>query len=288
MNKIAACLFSVFVLFTTYSCKKDGIAGIDPTLSPVVTVKDKTLYKAELDEALPLGLSAEDSIATAKAYIDMWINDQLMYNKAQQNIHNESEIEEMVENYRKSLILNTYQGRLLKEHFSKFVSDSELKSYYEQNKDNFKLEDNIIKGLFLKVPIDSKELNNFRKWYVQGTEAAVENIEKNTLRNAVGYEYFYDKWIDLEDVLSNMPKAVTDERIFLQRNKNLELRDSSFVYLLNIKEYELAGNNAPYDYIKGQLSEIYIEQQKGQYMEQLKKDLYEKALAEKEIKFYNE
>ena len=287
MKEILICLYLFFTVFVAFSCSGSGAADADRALNPIVTVGDKTLYPADLDEVIPVGLSAEDSTAAVKSYIDMWINDQLIYNKALQNIVNKKDIDELVESYKKSLITSSYQEQLLKEHFSKSVSENELKAYYEQNKDKFKLEDNIIKGLYLKIPVNSKQLANFQKWYKQGNDAAIENIEKNTLQNAVAYEYFYDKWVGLVDVLENMPPAVTDEKIFLQRNKNLELRDSSFVYLLNIKEYELAGSEAPYDYVKGQLSEMYMEQKKADYLQQVKKDLYDKAVSDEEIKFYN-
>ena len=287
MKKILICLHLFFMVFVAFSCSGSGAADADRALNPIVTVGDKTLYQADLDEVIPIGLSAEDSTAAVKSYIDMWVNDQLIYNKALQNIINKKDIDELVEGYKKSLITSSYQEQLLKEYFSKSVSENELKAYYEQNKDKFKLEDNIIKGLYLKIPVNSKQLANFQKWYKQGNDAAIENIEKNTLQNAVAYEYFYDKWVGLVDVLENMPPAVTDEKIFLQRNKNLELRDSSFVYLLNIKEYELAGSEAPYDYVKGQLSEMYMEQKKADYLQQVKKDLYDKAVSDEEIKFYN-
>lgn len=287
MKKILICLHLFFMVFVAFSCSGSGAADADRALNPIVTVGDKTLYQADLDEVIPIGLSAEDSTAAVKSYIDMWVNDQLIYNKALQNIINKKDIDELVESYKKSLITSSYQEQLLKEYFSKSVSENELKTYYEQNKDKFKLEDNIIKGLYLKIPVNSKQLANFQKWYKQGNDAAIENIEKNTLQNAVAYEYFYDKWVGLVDVLENMPPAVTDEKIFLQRNKNLELRDSSFVYLLNIKEYELAGSEAPYDYVKGQLSEMYMEQKKADYLQQVKKDLYDKAVSDEEIKFYN-
>lgn len=287
MKKILICLHLFFMVFVAFSCSGSGAADADRALNPIVTVGDKTLYQADLDEVIPIGLSAEDSTAAVKSYIDMWVNDQLIYNKALQNIINKKDIDELVESYKKSLITSSYQEQLLKEYFSKSVSENELKAYYEQNKDKFKLEDNIIKGLYLKIPVNSKQLANFQKWYKQGNDAAIENIEKNTLQNAVAYEYFYDKWVGLVDVLENMPPAVTDEKIFLQRNNNLELRDSSFVYLLNIKEYELTGSEAPYDYVKGQLSEMYMEQKKADYIQQVKKDLYDKAVSDEEIKFYN-
>ncbi|MDU1891061.1 MAG: peptidyl-prolyl cis-trans isomerase [Dysgonomonas sp.] len=278
----------VLILLILSACGGGGVADADKQKSPIVTVRDKTLYKSDLDAVLPSGISPEDSIIASKSYINTWINDKLIYDKAKRNILNKEAVEELVENYRKSLITNSYQEQLLRERFSGPASESQLRTYYEQYKDQIKLEENIIKGLYLKVPIDSKELPNFLKWYKQTTDAAIENIEKNTLQNAVGYEYFYDKWISFNDVMENIPSLINNEQQFLQTNKSLEVRDSSFVYLLNIKEYKLNGSEAPYDYIKGQLSEVFIELRKAEYLKTVKKDLYDKAISDGEIKFYDE
>ncbi|MFV0418808.1 MAG: peptidyl-prolyl cis-trans isomerase [Dysgonomonas sp.] len=287
MKKIIVGLLSGFVFFFIYSCGEKGTTNVDPSQNPVVTVKGQTLYRTTLNEVLPAGLSAEDSTAAAQSYINMWINDLLMYDKAKQNVTNEEEIETLVQNYRKSLITNIYQEQLLQQQLSRIISENELKTYYEQNKERFRLEENIIKGLYLKVPVGSSLLSNFQKWYKQGTNDAIENIEKNSLQNVVGYEYFYDRWVDFDEVMDNIPTLISDQRQFLQTNKTVEVRDSSFVYLLNIKEYKLEGNDAPYEYIKGHLSEIFAEQRKADFLKQVQKDLYDKAVSDEEIKFYD-
>jgi len=284
MRKI---IYIGLILVVFLSSCKGGDANVDQGKTPVVTVNDETLYKYELDNAIPHNLSVEDSTTAAQSYIKMWINDRLMYNKASQNVVNMGEIEQLVNDYKKSLITNSYQEQLIREHFTKSVTDKELQAYYEQNKDKIKLKDNIIKGLFLKVPVDSKELANFQKWYKQSTDAAVENIEKNRLQNAVGYEYFYDNWVSLNSMTESMPLSIDNEEQFLKTNRNVEVRDSSFVYLLNIKEYKLTGNEAPFDYIKAQLMEVYVEQRRADYLKQVQDDLYKKALSDKEIKFYD-
>jgi hypothetical protein len=269
------------------SCNKGSNSDIEQKQSPIVTVRDKTLYKSELDAIVPRSLSAEDSAAMAQAYIKMWINDQLMYEKAQKNVLNKDEIDRLVANYKKSLVSNFYQEQLLKEQLSKSVSDRDLQAYYEQNKGQFKLRDNIIKGLYLKIPLSSKELDDFLKWYKQGTDAAIEKIEKNTLQNAVAYEYFYNKWVNMNDITEKMPLSINNGEEFLRTNKNVEARDSSFIYLLNIKEYKLKGSEAPYEYIKNQVTEAYTEQRKSDYLKKVRQDLYDKAVSDKEITIYN-
>ncbi len=287
MKYVKVLLVSFIGILAIHSCKKSVDVSIDGDNVAVVSVKDKVLYKTDVLEVTPPGLTGEDSVTAMQSYIDMWIYDQLMFDKAQQNIINKDEIESLVENYRRSLIVNSYQEQLLKEYFSKNISNSQLKTYYEENRDKFKLEENIIKGLYLKIPSNSKELGNFLKWYKQGTDAAMENIEKNRLQNVVSYEYFYDRWVSFDGIMENIPSIIQDKTQYLKANKNIEVRDSVFVYLLNIKEYKLAGDEAPYEYIKGVLSEIYLEQRKADYLKQVRKDLYDKAVSDKEIKFYN-
>ena len=279
-------LFFIVMLAIFASCKDKGATAVDLSQQPVVTVKGKTLYQSDVNEILPGGITAEDSTAIAQEYIRKWIDNELMHDKAKQNIVNKAQIDELVENYKRSLIVNTYQEQLIKEELSKTVSEAELKSYYDQNADKFALDESIIKGLYLKVPVGSAQLKDFQKWYKQSSEAAVENIEKITLKGAVGYEYFYDKWIAFDEVMENIPFVIDDDEQFLKTNKSFEKQDSSFVYMLNIKEYQLKGSPAPYDFIKSRLRDVFLERKKNSYLEQVGKDLYDKALSEGEIKFY--
>lgn len=280
-------LFFVLLGATAISCTGTQSSDADMANDPLVTVEGETLYRADLDEILPKGLSSEDSITAAKKYIRMWIDGKLMYAKAKQNVDDQAQIDAMVENYKRSLTVNTYQERLLKEELSKNVPEAELETYYKQNPDKFMLEESIIKGLYLKVPLGSAQLKDLQKWYKDASEKGIENIEKNTLKGAVGYEYFYDKWLSFDEVMDNIPFSIDNGDQFLKSNKSFERQDSSFVYMLNIKEYKLKGSPAPFDYVKNRLRDIFLEAKKNDFMKQVEKDLYEKAVANEEIKFYN-
>lgn len=281
---IAFCL--VFLSCLTFSCSKKGIGDVDEFRSPIVTVLENTLYQSDISEMTYYGMSAEDSTRIVDAYIKTWVNDNLIYENAKKNIPNKQKIEELVEDYRKSLIINEYQTLLLKERLSKTATEQELISFYNQNKERFNLDEHIIKGLYLKVPKTSLQLDNFKKWYKQDTDAAKVDIEKNALQSAVGYEDFYEKWVSLHDVLENIPNTLTDGEDFLKKNKNVEVQDSLFVYLLNIKEYKLANAEAPYEYIKDQVKTAYMEEKRQEFIRELQNDLYNEALSNEQIKYY--
>lgn len=278
---------SIYLSLGGYSCKHKETVSVDINRQPVVTVNKQTLYALDVSNALPTGLSNTDSLAYSKAFIKSWIEDALLYSKAEQNILDPKEIDALVDNYRKSLIIHSYQDRLLKEHISENVPNKELVNFYEKNKEQFKLKDNIIKGLYLKVPKNSQELNNFRKWYIRNNDDDINNIEKKQLQHAVAYEFFYDKWVNLDIIMENIPYTITDETQFLKSKKNLEVEDSSFIYLLKIKEFKLIGDQAPFEYEVNKLTESYIKKRESDLLHRIREDLYNKALSEKEIIFYN-
>ena len=159
--------------------------------------------------------------------------------------------------------------------------------YYEKNHDKFKLHSAIIKGLFLKVPENSPQIVRLKKWYKSNTPEAVENIEKYGLHNAVIYEYFYDKWVSFDEVMDNIPYSVEREADFLRTHKNIELNHKGYWYFLNISDYQLKGEQMPFDFAKAQIREILMNQKKMNFLKEVKDELYQDALKEKEIEYFN-
>ena len=74
-----------------------------------------------------------------------------------------------------------------------------------------------MKGLFIKVPLTAPQLGNVRKWYKTETQDAVEHLEKYSLQNAVKYEYFYDKWVRVADVLDMIPLKAESPEAYMDK-----------------------------------------------------------------------
>lgn len=286
MNKIFAYVLVVCVVLQI-SCRNNTLEGIDEAKNPIVTVYGQTLYKAELDSALQGNVSAADSLAIADLYVHKWIDNVLLYEKARRNISDKKKINQLVEEYRKNLITGFYQEHLLKTKLEQEISEDKIKEYYAQHENSLKLKEPIIKGMYLKIPLVSSQLENFEKWYKQGTEQAVENIEKYTLQNAIGYEYFYNRWVLFSEIMNMIPRNISDPDEFLKSNKTFEVKDSSFVYLLNIKSYLPKGSIAPYEFVKNDLVRDIQEKERMIYINQIREDLYAKAMSEDNIKFYS-
>ncbi len=278
-------VFMTFAAFFIASC--DSPSG-QPDLSkdPIVSVNGHTLYRTTLEKILPSGLSKEDSIAAADKYVKGWIGGVLLLDLAEKNIVDKVEIDQMVTDYRNSLVVNAYQERLLKQELSKEIAESELEAFYASSPQLFKLEENIIKGLYLKVPKESPLLDDFKKWYKQTTDDAINNLEKNALQHAVNYDYFYDHWTNFSSVLDKIPTQISDPTDYLNKNKTIFVQDSSFVYMLNIQDVKMVGEEAPYEYAKDKILDILIKKRKKDFTDQMQEDLYDKGMKNNDIKFH--
>ena len=254
----------------------------------LVEVDGNFLYKEDLMSVLPVGLSKDDSILFAEHYIRSWAEEILLYEKAANNIPDNVDVDKLVENYRKALIMHTYQQELINQKLTSDISEQEIADYYEKNKDLFKLESPLIKGLFIKVPLTAPQLNNVRRWYKTEKQDAVESLEKYSLQNAVKYEYFYDKWVDFDEVMDNIPIHVSNPNAFLKANKYVEVADSSYCYLLNIKEYLPSGSVEPYDYASPHVTEMLVNQRKVEFLKKFEDELYNDAIRSGDVEFHSE
>lgn len=274
----AVLLFAI--LFSGCTLEKREVPGA------IVSVGNRYLTREMLDQVIPDGLSPRDSSAFADAYVRHWAEDELVYDVAQKNIPDVERIENLVERYRRELFVHEYQKQILSEKLDAEISDDAVKNYYRTHLDKFVLKTPIVKGLFLKVAETTPELKNLKKWYRGKDHASVENIEKYTLHNIINYDYFYDRWVSFDEVMSAIPYTVTDANRFLQTHTFLEINDEGYWYLLNISDYLPAGAHMPLDFARTQIEEILLNQKRMDFLHQMNKELYQEALENRKIKYY--
>ena len=279
----------IFIAFVSLLCSCKGTQPVDDA-DVLVKVKDRTLGRSEIKQQIPRGLSSADSMLFAESLEKKWVKDALVYDVALRNLEGEdkAEVDKLVEEYRHSLIRYRYQEQLIKERLSSEFQESDMLSYYEENQKKFILDKGLIKGLFLKIPVDAPGLTDVKKWYKSTDVASLEKIEKYSVQNATIYEYFYDKWVDFDEVMDNIPIHVSNPNAFLKANKYVEVADSSYCYLLNIKEYLPSGSVEPYDYASPHVTEMLVNQRKVEFLKKFEDELYNDAIRSGDVEFHSE
>lgn len=269
------------------SCSENTTTEQKGTL---VKINERTLTKEDVLSVLPKKLSSADSLLWAESYIKQWVKDNLVYDVALRNLDddNRAEIDRLVDSYRRSLVRYRYQEQLVHERLSANITDEEKQKFYDENQDQFVLDHSLVKGLFLKIPIDAPNLDEVKKWYRSTSEASIEKIEKYSVQNALVYDYFYDKWVSFDEVVANIPIKVTNETEFLRTHSFVETADSSYCYLLNIEEYVAKGKIAPFEYANTQISDMLVNQRKVQFLKNFEEELYNDAIRGGNVVFSEE
>ncbi|ADQ80021.1 hypothetical protein Palpr_1882 [Paludibacter propionicigenes WB4] len=278
-------LLSLFILslIVFVSCKSKTP---DVARKPYLEVEGKFLYADEIEQVIPPNVNDTDSAEIAQSYVRKWATDVLMYENAKRNITNKAEIDELVENYRKSLTIHQYQQRMIEQRLPKEPAEEDLKAFYNEYGQQLLLTENTLKGLLLVVPKNAQKMANVRGWVQSANTKSLESIEKYSIRNAISYDYFGDKWLPLSEVLKKIPLKIEDAAHFLSANKFVETQDSTQHYFLRILSYRLSGQVEPYDMARKRISNILLNKQKADFISKFENEIYDDAVKNETITFF--
>ena len=249
-----------------------------------VEVHGHYLYRSTLD-ALTVGLNSEDSMRVTQQYITQWAKDILVYDAVQEgktNIKSE-EIEQMVEDYRRTLYAHAYEEYLVNNHMSKTVLDSTVEQIYRRMPDRFVLSESMIKGMLVVVPKDAPNIAKLRKWL---NDVSLDQIEKYAYQSASGYELFTDKWMTATDVISRTPLELNEFETNLKTKNQIEVTDSLKTYIIQVTDKQLRGGQMPIERAREEIEQIILSERQVEFLQKERDRMYEEAVQRGEVKFY--
>ncbi|MBR6749926.1 MAG: peptidyl-prolyl cis-trans isomerase [Bacteroidaceae bacterium] len=258
------------------------------TQDVLARVGTATFTQQQLDDVMPSGLSDSAQMVFANRYIDNWIAEELLYEMACKNLPDVERLEKLVQEYRRDLFCHEYRKRLSDERVAASIPEDTLQQFYQEHSQEFKLHKPIVKGLLLKVPINAPQLQSLRQWVKSAGVNGVEKIEKYAVKNAIGYDYFFDRWVWFDDIKDNIPYDFKDDNLFLSQNKTFEHKGEDMIYLLCIDSYLKAGDIMPYEFARSRVLEILLNEKRMEFNKELKRELYDEAVADGIVElFYN-
>lgn len=255
--------------------------------TPLVGVGSDFLYKEDVSALYVTALPSVDSAEFVHKYIRQWLEDALFYRMAVRNVSTEGEVNRMVDNYRRALLLNIYQERLVEQQLNQTLAEEEIEAFYNSNSELFKLDEAHLQGLFLKLPLAAPRLQSVRKWLTKMTPEDIENLEKYNITNAVTYEYFIDSWRSLPAIAAKMPLTAEALLKSMEKKTFIEIADTAHIYMLSVAALLAKGEQKPLELASDEISSLLINSKRANFVKKVKGDLYDKALEAGEIKFYD-
>jgi len=196
----------------------------ESTEKSVARVMDVNLYPSDLKNIVPVDMSKKDSSELIKRFIEKWIQDELVLKYAEKNLTNEQlNIENEVAEYRKNLIIYSYQTELIRQKLDTVVTQQEIEKYYNEHPASFVLKDNIVNVNYVKLNKKTPGIEKARKWYVSSNPKDIESLRSFCIQFAENYFLDDKTWLLFDDILKEVPIEDYNSELFLKSSKNIEV-----------------------------------------------------------------
>jgi hypothetical protein len=278
----------VFCVFTSLcfalSCQSSDKGGNENDRM-VAKVFNKPLFQSELNELVAGVNSPEDSAQIVHAYIEKWARSSVMMHEAEKYVPSDLDIDELVRNYRASLIEYNYEKLLVELNLDSTINENQLLEYYEENKEQYKLKQPIIKCRFIKIPKTAEDWSEAKRWWNSNKDDDFKKLVDYCSRNAEVYMLNDSIWYYLDDVSQHLPKGKLTSGNYTF-NKSISTNDDNYEYLLKIYETMASDEYQPLELAKDQLTKVILHKRKIQLLDDKREEMYERETRNNNVIIY--
>ena len=256
---------------------------------PIARVNDNFLFFSDIQDSLDENMSQNDSMLAVNSAINNWASKKLLYEKAIFNLSNskQNELDLLVKSYESDLYISNYEKEWLKTRVDTIVSNDQLESYYNDNKNKFRLRQDILLARFIELPIENfnktQIVRSFRRLNFQDKiylDSISLQFKSSFINDSVWLrpEFFFNK-------LKMQNKAKYNR--YLKKKLFFEIKDLESLYLVYISDIQKKNDYAPMSYIKPTLVQILLNKRKLEMKKQLKTDILKQGIAENNFEIYD-
>nr|WP_236587941.1 peptidyl-prolyl cis-trans isomerase [Marivirga aurantiaca] len=258
--------------------------------TPIAKVESSILYLEDLKGIVGKEASSTDSANLMNRYVNSWIQKQLLIDEASEKINFDvASIDRKVLDYKFALMVHEYKKYHVSQNLDTSISQTEIEEYYDENKNNFELKQNIIRGYFVKITKNAPKIKKLKTLVSSNKEDDFNELKSYCFRYAESYFLEDSVWINFDEVIRNTPfKSVSNKVQFLKTNNYAEEEDEDFLYLLKIKEYKISDQISPLEFVRNDIKQIILNKRKVAIANQLEKDVFARAQKTNKYEIYNE
>ena len=253
----------------------------------IAQVGEKKLLQSELSKIIPTNIDEQDSLVMADDYVRKWVKQELLIKKANENLtFEQKDLTREIEEYRNSLIIYKYKNELMNQQMDTLVTQRQIEQYYYANSDNFKLNGNIVKAIFIKIPIGVANPKLLKEMVDDDSREGINRLREYCIQYAKSFDFFADNWVDFDLVKNNLPVEIPDAKHFLERNSQFEQKDPNYYYLVTIQDYKLQNELAPIEYVENNIKNLILNTRKIEFLKQVEENVYKEGVRQNKFKIY--
>ena len=280
MNTMREKLF-VLITILLSSCNELTSTKNDKLVS---RVGENYLYESEI----PDFSFYEDSLIRKKVFIDSWARENILFDLSLVNLDQKSiiNLDQLIERYKRDLYINSYKDILVNSIIDSIISDDEIDEYYDKNLNKFKLNEDLIKFRFVKIPLDNININKIRNGLIRFSSFDKNLIDSLSFQLA-SYNLNDSLWITKRDFFNQVDFInYENEKKYVKKGQLISKRDSMYVNLLFIDDILQANSVAPRSYLSDRIKSTIYNNRKILLIRELNKEIINDAIKSKKYELY--
>jgi hypothetical protein len=278
--------FSPFIVLLLWLTSCDYFKQEDPRI-PIARVNDTYLYEEDVANLISEVTSKEDSVLRVNNYINRWATQQLMIDQAKINLtDNELDgYDKLVNQYRIDLYTEAYKSSIVSQQLDSTITAQEMELYYEANKENFKLNDQLLKVRYVQVAPNFGNLKDVQDKLKRFDESDKLELDELSIQFQ-SYNFNDSTWVKKETLIQNVPAIQQSENQVLKKSNFTQLQDSLGVYLVKIEDVLNRNDTAPLSFVGPIIEQIILNKRKLELIKKLEKDITKDAIKDKKFETF--
>jgi len=237
---------------------------------------------------LPVYTSKDDSLIKISSFIEAWAKEKVLYDLSMINLSQSkrTEIDQLVDNYKVDLYINSYKDLIVNSRIDSIVTTEQIDSFYKLNINNLKLNENLVKYRYIKVPNDNININRIRSYIVRVSE------QDRYFLDSLNFQFADLKlndsiWFTERDVIStiNFINQNNKSEYFI-KNRLFTIEEFNYTNFFIIDDILRSGNIPPISYLYERIESTIINQRKLNLLKNINKEILNDALKSRKYEVY--
>ena len=259
----------------------------DASIIPIARVNDSYLYNEDIIDLISKNTTKDDSTLIVNNFINCWATKQLLIDQSMINLSQEKQdfFNEMVNQYKTDLYTEAYKSSIILKQLDTVILKKEYEDYYNLNKRNFKLNDELLKVRYIQVDKNFLNLKVLEKKFKR-----YDSIDKKDLINlSIKFKSFNlndSIWIKSNVLIGRLPVLKEENLKLLKKPNYTQLQDSLGVYLIKIEATLKTNDIAPLSYVRPTIEQIILNKRKQDLLKKIQKDITIDAIKNKNFEIF--
>ncbi len=239
------------------------------------------LYQEDIDPYLQDAESQLDSQFITSRLVDDWLMDIMIYEETKSRINDRTTINKLVEDYEQSLIINTWERDVVNNYLDTLIAREEIDSFFINHKEDFLLEEPILRLLFIKLG-DDYDLDTLDElWKTEDLPALRQFCTQNNAQCLLDPSEWYDR-----STLKSIIPVDLFAKVSLKRADSYAFTENDKEFYLKILEVIDDKDEIPVEFVQERIKLRILQDRRKLLIRSQKAQLFNEKIKSKKIKIY--